>query len=223
MYEVLGNLLPLALAVSLSPIPIIATVLMLLAPRAKLNSVIFLIGWIVAIIVVTSVFTLVATTFEMSDSDDPNPTAGVIRILLGVGLLALSYRKWTSKPTPGDDIPLPTWMSSIERSTPGRSLATGLLLAGVNPKNLLLIAGAAVSIGTGGLSTQETIATIAIFTFLASFTVLLPVVAYAFFHERMDAPLISVRDWLVRNDSLLMGLLLLIFGFVLIGNGISSF
>ena len=49
MYEVLGNLLPLALAVSLSPIPIIATVLMLLAPRAKLNSVIFLIGWIVAI------------------------------------------------------------------------------------------------------------------------------------------------------------------------------
>lgn len=223
VYDVLGSLLPLALAVSLSPFPIIVTVLMLLAPRAKLNSLAFLLGWITAVVVVVTALTLVSKALEEPSPDDPNPTAGIIRIVLGVGLLFLAFRKWNTRPAPEADIPLPSWMSSIDNTTPGRSLVTGLLLAGANPKNLLVTAGAAVTIGTGGLTTSQLIGAIAFYTAIASITVLLPVVGYAIFHERMTAPLESIRDWLVPNNSVLMGVLLLVFGFVVIGNGISSF
>ena len=36
----------------------------------------------------------------------------------------------------------PTWMAGIDAFSPVKALAVGLLLAGVNPKNLLLAAGA---------------------------------------------------------------------------------
>ena len=39
MNEVMGQILPLALGVAISPIPIIAAILMLLSPRARATSV----------------------------------------------------------------------------------------------------------------------------------------------------------------------------------------
>ena len=45
--------MPLALGVAISPIPIIATILMLLAPQARGTSVGFLLGWVLGIVVAT--------------------------------------------------------------------------------------------------------------------------------------------------------------------------
>ncbi|WP_279325127.1 hypothetical protein [Arthrobacter glacialis] len=39
----------------------------------------------------------------------------------------------------------------------------------------------------------------------------------------MAVPLASLRGWLRTNHSVMTGLLLLVFGFILIGNGIGSF
>jgi hypothetical protein len=43
---VIGDLLPLAVGVAVSPVPIIAVILMLLAPRAGGASLGFLAGWV---------------------------------------------------------------------------------------------------------------------------------------------------------------------------------
>src|SRR5215204_1252750 len=61
MTSVVGEILPLAIGVAISPIPIIAAILMLLSPRAKSMSVAFLIGWIVGIVVAVAVFTLLSS------------------------------------------------------------------------------------------------------------------------------------------------------------------
>ena len=45
MSFVIGEILPLALGIAISPIPIIAAILMLLSPRARTTSVGFLLGW----------------------------------------------------------------------------------------------------------------------------------------------------------------------------------
>jgi hypothetical protein len=48
MGEAIGQSLPLAIGVALSPIPIIAVVLMLTTPRARSNGPAFVVGWLVA-------------------------------------------------------------------------------------------------------------------------------------------------------------------------------
>jgi hypothetical protein len=49
MGEAIGQSLPLAIGVALSPIPIIAVVLMLTTPRARANGPAFVLGWLLGL------------------------------------------------------------------------------------------------------------------------------------------------------------------------------
>ena len=86
MAPVIGDILPLALGVAISPIPIIAAILMLLSPKAKGTSVGFLTGWVLGIVVAVVAFTLLGSIIPEQDPDEAKPIAGVVKILLGCGV-----------------------------------------------------------------------------------------------------------------------------------------
>jgi hypothetical protein len=222
MGSVIGAVLPLAIGIAISPIPIIASILMLLSPKAKGTSVGFLLGWVVGILVAVTVFTLISSVLPDGDSGS-KPMQGVIQIVLGVGLLLLALRQWRSRPKPGEEPALPKWMSAIDTMNAGRGFGLGFLLAAVNPKNLLLGAGAGVTIGSAGLSAGSIAVVIGVFTVIAAASVAIPVIAYLVAAKRMAGPLESLRGWLVHNNATVMAVLLLVIGFVLIGKGIASF
>ncbi len=223
MAPVIGDVLPLALGIAISPIPIIAAILMLLSPKAKGTSVGFLIGWVLGIVVAVVVFTLLASVIPEQDPDAAKPISGVIKIVLGVGLLLLAAREWRSRPKPGEEPKLPKWMAAIDQMTAGRGFVLGFLLSAVNPKNLLMAIAAGVIIGTGGLTVGEGAVVILVFVLIAASTVAVPVVAYLVASKRMAAPLEALRGWLVQNNATVMALLLLVIGVVVIGKGIGSF
>lgn len=223
MGSVVGDILPLALGIAISPVPIIAAILMLLAPKARGASVGFLVGWLLGIVIGVVVFTLIASVIPEEDTDASKPIAGTIKILMGAGLLLLALKQWRSRPKPGEVAALPTWMAAIDTITVGRSLGLGFLLAAVNPKNLLMAAGAGVIIGTGGLTTGQKALAILLFVVIAASSVAIPVIAYLLASKRMAGPLASLRSWLVHNNAAVMAVLLLVIGVVLIGKGIGSF
>jgi len=219
----IGAILPLALGIAISPIPIIAAILMLLSPRARVTSVGFLLGWVVGIVVAVTAFTLLASVITPQDPDAAHPTQGVIRIVLGALLLLLALRQWRGRPKPGEQAKLPKWMAAIDKTTFPVAIGLGFLLSAVNPKNLLMAAGAGVDIGTAGLDTGSIVLVIAVFTVVAASTVLVPVVAYLIAADRLRAPLDALRGWLENENAVIMSVLLLVIGFVLIGKGIGSF
>ncbi len=220
---VFGDILPLAVGIAISPIPIIAAILMLLSPKAKGTSVGFLLGWLLGIVIAVTVFTLLSSIIPEQDPDASKPVSGWIKIILGALLLVLALRQWRSRPKPGEEAPLPKWMSAIDSLTAVRGLGLGFLLAAVNPKNLLLGAAAGVSIGTGGLDVGESILAIVVFTLIAGISVAGPVIAYLVASKRMAGPLESLRGWLVHNNAAVMAVLLLVIGVAVIGKGIGSF
>ena len=67
MGEAIGNVLPAAVGVALSPIPIIAVILMLSTPRARSNGPAFAVGWVLGLAVVSAIVLLLA-----GDADDPD-------------------------------------------------------------------------------------------------------------------------------------------------------
>jgi len=69
MGAVIGEILPLALGVAISPIPVIAAILMLLSPKARVTSVGFLLGWVLGIVVAVTVFTLLSSILPEQDAD----------------------------------------------------------------------------------------------------------------------------------------------------------
>ena len=222
MSEVIGEILPLAVGIAISPIPIIAAILMLLSPRAKRTSVGFLIGWLAGIVVAVVLFTLLTSVIPQ-DNAGPSPVAGVIKIILGALLLLLAIKQWRTRPAEGEQASMPKWMSAIDAMTAGKALGLGFLLSAVNPKNLLMAISAGVIVGSADLAIGQIAVVIIIFVLLAASTVLIPVIGYLIASARLAGPLDKLREWLVENNALIMAVLLLVIGVSVIGKGLANF
>ena len=220
--DVIGEILPLALGVAVSPIPVIAAILMLLSPRARGTSIGFLVGWVTGIVVAVTAFTLLSSFLPEEDTDASKPVKGIIRLVLGGLLLLLAWRQWRGRPRGDAATVLPTWMSAIASLTPVKGAGLGFLLSALNPKNLIMSAGAGVAIGGGAPETGQMVATILVFTVIAASSVGIPVIAYLVASDRMAEPLEALRGWLVRENAVVMAVLLLIIGVAIIGKGIGS-
>jgi threonine/homoserine/homoserine lactone efflux protein len=223
MNGVIGEILPSALGIAISPIPIIATILMLLSPKARGTSVGFMLGWIAGIVVAVVVFTLLSAIIPAADPSASKPIAGVIKILLGLGLLVLAWGQWRKRPHPGQTASAPKWMSAIDSMKPGSAFALAFLLAAVNPKNLLMAVAGGLAIGGSGLALWQEIVAVIVFVVIAAISVVVPVVAYLIAGNRMAGPLDALRGWLLANNATIMTVLLLVIGVVIIGKGIASF
>ena len=93
MGAVIGELLPLALGVAISPIPIIAVILMLFSPHPRATGLGFLLGWLVGIVAVTVVFVVVGRASGAGDRSTSTPSAALwLKLILGVLLLPRSGR-----------------------------------------------------------------------------------------------------------------------------------
>jgi threonine/homoserine/homoserine lactone efflux protein len=222
MNVVIGEILPLALGVAISPIPVIAAILMLLSPRARGTSVGFLLGWVVGIVVAVTAFTLLASA--LPEEDASNPTAGWIKIGLGVLLLVLAVMQWRGRPNGDVEPALPTWMKAIDTMTAVKGAGLGFVLSAVNPKNLIMAAGAGIIIGgtEADLETGEQVLAIAIFTVIAAASVAVPVIAYLVASDKMAGPLESMHQWLLKENATVMAVLLLVIGVAMVGKGLGS-
>ncbi|MET3568011.1 threonine/homoserine/homoserine lactone efflux protein [Leifsonia sp. 563] len=223
MGPVIGDVIPLALGVAISPIPIIAAILMLLSPKARGTSLGFLLGWLLGIVVAVVVFTLLSSVLPQGDPDESKPILGTVEIVLGLLLLVLAVQQWRGRPKVGTEPALPKWMSAIDTMTGARALVLGFLLSALNPKNLLMGVAAGVAIGSDAQTTAETVVAVIVYTVIAASTVAIPVIAYLAASARMARPLESLRIWLVYNNATIMAVLLLVIGVVLIGKGLGEF
>jgi threonine/homoserine/homoserine lactone efflux protein len=222
MGSVIGIVVPLAVGVAITPVPIIAVILMLFAPRAGRTSSSFLIGWIVGIAVLITVVGLIAATTDLGSNRQPSTGSSWLKIVLGLGLLVLAGREWRDRPKPGQEPHLPKWLSAIGSVTPKRALMFGLLLSAANPKNLILALAAGAAIAAGDLDTAEAVAAGAIFTAVASSSIALPVIAYAMAPRRVGTVLRRLETWLEAHNAEVMAAILILIGAALIGQGISG-
>ena len=222
MTDVIGEILPLALGIAISPIPIIAAILMLLSPRAKVTSVGFLLGWVLGILFAVGLFTMLSSVIPSGSDDETHPVVAVIQLALGALLLLLAVRQWRGRPKRDEEPTMPKWMQAIDHVSFPRAAGLGFLLSAVNPKNLLLAAGAGLAIGGGDLDAGSIALAIGIFTVVAASTVLVPVVGYLVAAERLRRPLDALRVWLSRENATIMSVLLLVLGVVVIGKGIGQ-
>lgn len=222
MNAVIGDLLPVALGVAISPMPIIAVILMLLSPRAGAASLTLLAGWIVGITLVVTVVALVADPADDSTASNPSTLATVLKLLLGAVAVLIGVRQWQQRPKEGETPAVPKWMGAIDQVTPLKAFGLGTLLSGVNPKNLTLGLAGGVIIASGGLSSGQTAVAIALFVVIASSTMAVPVVGYLVAKERMQAPLGRLRDWLTHNNATVMSVLMLVIGVAIFGKGLAG-
>jgi threonine/homoserine/homoserine lactone efflux protein len=221
--SLIGELLPQAATIAISPIPIIAAILMLLSPRARTVAPAFLLGWVAGIAIAVVVVTLLSSSIPAADPDASKPVAGVVKIVLGVLLLLLAVKQWRTRPGAGEEPARPKWMAAIDTITPVKAAGLAFLLAAVNPKNLMMAVAAGVTVGTSQAATGTVVWALVVFVVIASLSIAVPVIGFVVAGQRVAGALAGLRDWLTANNATIMAVLLLVIGITTIGKGIGAF
>jgi threonine/homoserine/homoserine lactone efflux protein len=219
--QAIGDFLPAAVGVALSPVPIVAVILMLGTPRARTNGPAFALGWVVGLAAVSVTVLLLAGG---SDDPDSGTSTGVAVAELAFGLLLLwvAVKYWRGRPEPGTEAQMPGWVKAIDSFTPVRSFAVGIVLSAANPKNLALSLSAGASVAQAGLPAGEDVVAIAVFVVLGSLTVAGSVVAYLVAGDRAGPVLERAKEFMAANSAVIMAVVCLVLAAKLIGSAIGG-
>ena len=218
MGAAIGQILGFAVAVAISPVPIIAVILMLFSKKATVNSVSFLLGWVLGLLGAGLIVLALGLT---ASEGGPSTASGWIKIALGALFLALAVKQWNSRPKQGEEATTPAWMSAIDGFTAIKSFGIAVLLSAVNPKNLGLTIAAAASISAAGLSGGDEVIVLVVFVLIASVGVAVPVLMNLILGSKAEHTLTEMKEWLIDNNATVMSVLFVVIGAKLLGDGIS--
>ncbi|WP_116948881.1 GAP family protein [Jiangella endophytica] len=222
MGEAIGAVLPLGVGVALSPLPIVAVVLMLGSRRGRVNGPVFLLGWILGLAVVGTAVLLLAAAAGPADDGEPSAWVGWLKLALGVLVLLLAVRSWRKRPTGDDEPELPGWMSALDTWSARRALGLGAALAAVNPKNLMLTVAAGAAIAQTDIDAAEQAVALAVFVLIGALGPGLPVALTFALGDRATTMLAELKTWLARHNAAVLTVVLLLIGTKLIGDGIAG-
>lgn len=217
--EAIGGLLPSAVAVALSPVPIVAVVLVLGSRRARSAGAAFTVGWIFGLAALCTLVVLV-----LGRGVDHDVETGVEWFKLAVGgiFLAMAAQQWLKRPRDGEPAAMPEWMNSVQEISAPRAALLGLGLSAANPKNLALTLTASASISEAGLDAADTALAILVFVAIGSVTVAGSLLFYLAGPERAAGPLAALERFMSDNSATIMMVVLLLLGAKLIGDSLGG-
>ncbi|MFD7612387.1 GAP family protein [Streptomyces sp. NPDC059828] len=212
----LGEVLPLAVVIAVSPFTVIPAVFMQFTPRARPTSIAFLTGWIIGVAVPAALCAVAASAVGFASHD--RPWTAWARIGLGVCLIALGIRQWLVRHGKAP----PRWMRLLSEASPSRAFRLGVLLALANPKIFLLSAAAGLAVGTAAPSLAGAVAGLAVFTAVAASTVALPVLLHTAVGPKALGPLARAKEWLETHAAAVMAWVIIAIGMLLLAEGVAG-
>lgn len=221
MAQGISEVLPFAVGVAIVPIPIIAVILMLFSQRARVNGPVFLLGWAAGLTLAFGVVYALSDAGDVATDSTSSDTVSWGKIVLGVVLLLLAVRSWQKRPAPGVTPAMPKWMAGMDTIGPGKALGLGMALSAANPKNLILVIGAATSLAQLGPTTADAVASLVVFVTVGSLSVVGPIAYSILGGEKAAQSLDELKGWLAVNNTAVMAVLLLVFGALLVANGLA--
>ena len=222
MRQVTGAVLPFAVVVMVSPINIVAAILLLFSKRPLLNASCYLAGFVAGLAAVVGGLTAVAGAVHLDPGSDRSRGASALLLALGAGLVVVAFVKFRGRPGPDDPSSLPGWMDGIAGFGAGRSLGVGAGIGAGNPKNIAVAVGTAVAVSSAGLPAGQQVAVLAVYVVLASLGVAAPIIAVLVLGDRSDTVLDGWKAWLTRNNTAMMSVIYLFFGVYLIGKNLGA-
>ncbi|MFC1442911.1 GAP family protein [Streptacidiphilus sp. N1-10] len=216
-------MLPSAVGIAISPLPLIAVILMLATPNGRTNGIAFAAGWTAALALTTAALVLLGSGADASSGDDtPATWASWLKLALGLLFALLAVKQFTGRPRDGQETQAPGWMKAIDQFTPAKAAALSAALAVANPKNLVLVVGGALAIagstaGTGG----KTVAAV-LMVLIASLCTTVPLAVYLSGGQRAATTLDSWKAWMSAHNAAIMTVVLAVLGAKYIGDAISA-
>ena len=220
MGDAVLQVIPLALGVAASPLPVVAIIVILLTKRARSSSLIFSVAWIVGNFVAIAFAVAFAGRVALPAEGFDLPFEGSITFLLGVGLLVMAWLSRRGRRQSEDPNVAPSWVHSVDNLSPWGGALVAFSNATTSPKNLAfaLAAGAIIQISTP--RPASVFVSQLLYVAVASITIVGPVVVYFVGGERSTEILLRWKRKITDNAAAVMELILFGLGLVLAARGL---
>lgn len=220
MLIVIGQVLPLALALALSSVPIASCLALLLRNPRRSASVLFALGYTAGM---AALVALLGSVLPVPLGGDAHRGVhGLVEIAIGVAVVVLGVV--TARRPAGSGrlgAGLHRLTGALSGLHPGFALLLGISLD-LRPKSIL-VAGAIGVVLAGAEPTGAEVAVVTtIATAIGASTVIVPVVIGVLRRGRARARLEEFDHWISRNGRTVTVVVLLVIGAVVIGNGLGT-
>lgn len=225
MFDMLSFLLPIGLAIAISPVAVFGVTRMTLsAPVSMAPDWGFLAGWIVGVATLVSVVTLVLSLITSPMTGTAyRVVAGLLFCALGVLAWVIALRRWRVRPRPGKKATWPTWAEGVADADPARASGLGFALAALDTKNLLLGTSAGVFLALSSARFGTIVLSVLVLVLIASAALLVVTLGFRFARARFEAPLGRLAAGLELNLGGIESATLVVGGGLLVGLGLGAF
>ncbi|MGN6171155.1 MAG: GAP family protein [Solirubrobacteraceae bacterium] len=220
--QAIAEVLAFGVGVALSPLAIVAVVVMLVSRGGARPAWAFAGAWVLSLVVVSTVVLLVADGADASTNGASASWVGVVKIVVGLLLVLFGVRQWRGRGGGGTDAAAPGWMRKLDNVTAARAAGLAGAFNVVKPKNLLLTIGAGVAIAQVGASATGQGSAIRVFVLLGTVGLAIPLAIHVLMPSRGRGLLIEVRDWMVRENATIIAVLSLVIAAKLLGDALVS-
>lgn len=214
MPSVIVEILPYALGVFASPLPVIVGVILLFTPRPRPTSVTYVATWVAGVTLAAVVFTLLAG--YIGDHDQDAAWAPWLRVVLGLLLLAMGVKLWRGRAAEES----PRWLDAVLEAGPREAVRLGVLMSAANPKELVMALGAGVVIGSSEVGAGTAVAALVVFVFVGALSVVAPLAVFLVGGDGTLERLGVAREWLQRNNAVVASIVLVALGVWLLVGGL---
>jgi hypothetical protein len=214
----IGLILPFAVGVALSPMAIVAVIVLTQSSHAAVNAGAFVAGWLLGLVIVTMALLLATGLLGAGGAATPGWVA-IARIVGGLVLLLFAWERASAARIAST---ASTWIGGLDRVSADRALAMGALQAALDPRKLIILAAVALTVGRVGQGSTEALVAVIVFVIIGTLGVALPLIlpriAGAAAHPRLE----MLRDRLADDNATIQAVTLLLLGALLVGQGLAG-
>lgn len=215
LVRTIAEVIPLAVTVAFTMLPIIATLAVLVSSEHATRGFLLSAGYAAGLALV-----LGAATFGLLRSGTPRlGISPIVFVVAGILLLVLAAWRYVRRrhasthPTKS-----PALLGRLENLSGPGAFAIGFQFA-FHPENLLLTGAASTKIVTATLPAAGLVIVVAVFCLIGVSTVVVPSVVYALAGAGMKSALTRLRDWLLGHANAITCALLAVAGIALVAYG----
>ena len=201
----LHDLLPLAVGILISPLPIVAIVAIVLAPRGRIAAPVYTLVFTAVLLAFIAVGALSsAPASSASPTGTARTVSFVLAIVLALGFTALSVASWLSRPKHGQQPKAPSWLAAIDSITPAKAAVLGLIMAVTNTKNIPLALKGGALIGEAHLPLIATAGLCLALAVAGSLLLILPTAVATGGSTRVAAALDRLKTEMIAHNAVMM-------------------
>lgn len=213
MAGLISEMLPRAAVVAISPIPILAVVLMLLTDRGRTNSLAYLGGWASGMTVVAVVAALAGVG---KVATHPSKPVAVVMLVIAAAFIIGAVVEFRRRPRKGEEHVSPWWARFLHEMGPAQAFGLGVFLIVVNAKDALATIDAGGQLSGSGEGLAAKVVALAVFVLVGSLPVLIPIGIRFGLGDEAEPTLHRWRAWLERHGPLAVSIVLAVVAIALI-------